>query len=45
MNLINRNGTSFYLQCKTNVILKRIKKSKNIRPLLKNLNDSQILNL
>ena len=44
MNLINRNGTSFFLQCKTNVIFERIKKSKNIRPLLKNLNDSQILN-
>ena len=44
MNLINRNGTSFFLQCKTNIIFERIKKSKNIRPLLKKLNDSQILN-
>ena len=24
MNLINRNGTSFFLQCKTNVIFERI---------------------
>ena len=44
MNLINRNGTSFYLQCKTNIIFERIKESKNIRPLLKKLNDYQILN-
>ena len=43
MNLINKNGTSFFLQCKINIIFERIKKTKNIRPLLKKLNDYQIL--
>ena len=42
MKLITESGTSFYLKCKTNTILKRLVKSDKNRPLIKDLSNENL---
>ena len=42
MKLITGSGTSFYLKCKTNTILKRLVKSDKNRPLIKDLSNKNL---
>lgn len=42
IDLINKNGTSVYLDVDLDVLTKRLSKEKNDRPLIKNLNDTEL---
>ncbi len=42
MKLITESGTSFYLKCKTDTILKRLVKSDKNRPLIKDLSNEDL---
>lgn len=44
LNIMNNGGTTIYLKCSTNTLLKRLSEEKKIRPLLKNKNSEELSN-